>query len=386
MALQPIKGANTQHFYVHESVVGETPTSPVWKALRFTGGIPTVAKDSLVSNELDGSRETSSVRTGNEQVSGEISVEFSLESQDDILAGAMTSSWVSGISQLGVGVAVSASAKTFTRSTGSFTGDGVEVGDLIAFIDLDGDNSLPFIVTSVSATVVTGAAIPHSLNDQAESPTEYKTGASLGTGNLCATFSILTWMKGTCGSPDYYIITRGCEFSGFTMEMSVNSFVTGSLPMIGRTQSIISSPPAGSTFDLNFYADPFASVDVTVFDGQESLRCDSLTVNNDNAASAQVELGNTTFVERGRAANTFSISGKLYDMTMIQKFLDETQVEITAIMSGKSGAMSVAMKRARLTGVTPEISGAESITQSIEGQATGNAMQSSIVIQRIIYT
>ena len=33
----------------------------------------------------------------------------------------------------------------------------------------------------------------------------------------------------------------------------------------------------------------------------------------------------------------------------------------------------------------PEIGGPESITLSLEGQATGNPMQSSIVIQRIAY-
>lgn len=47
--------------------------------------------------------------------------------------------------------------------------------------------------------------------------------------------------------------------------------------------------------------------------------------------------------------------------------------------------MSISLKRAELTAVTPEIGGAESVTQSIEGQATGNSSQSSIVIQRIVY-
>ena len=72
-------------------------------------------------------------------------------------------------------------------------------------------------------------------------------------------------------------------------------------------------------------------------------------------------------------------------MAMIQKFINETQVEINSILSGVKGAMSISMKRAELTAVTPEIGGAESVTQSIEGQATGNSQQSSIVIQRLVY-
>lgn len=384
----PYKGANTAQFYVAETTPGVTPASPVWSPLRNTGGIPATTRDALVSNELDGSRETSSIRTGNKQITGEYAIELSSRSQDDLLAGAMTSSWQAGVSGIGVSVAVDATAKTYTRSTGSYITDGVEVGDLIAFPDLSGNNSKPFIATAVTATVVTGAGIQAVLTTAAAATTDYFTGDKLETGNLCKTYSVLTWLKGQCGGADSFIVTRGVEFSGFTIEQAVNAMVTGSLPFIGLSQEVLTSPPTGSDFStVTFDAEPFASVDVSVFDGISPLRCDTLTITNDNGASAQFELGNQSvaFVERGRAANTFSIAGKLYDMSMIAKFINETQVEINSILSGISGAMSFSLKRAELTAVTPEIGGPESITQSIEGQATGNSTLSSIVIQRIEY-
>lgn len=384
----PYKGANTAQFYVAETTPGVTPTSPVWSPLRNTGGIPATTRDALVSNELDGSRETSSIRTGNKQITGEYAIELSSRSQDDLLAGAMTSSWQAGVSGVGVSVAVDATAKTYTRTTGSYITDGVEVGDLIAFPDLAGNNSKPFIATAVTATVVTGAGIQAVLTTAVAATTDFMTGDKLETGNLCKTYSVLTWLKGQCGGADSYIVTRGVEFSGFTIEQAVNAMVTGSLPFIGLSQEVLTAPPTGSDFStVTFDAEPFASVDVSVFDGISPLRCDTLTITNDNGASAQFELGNQSvaFVERGRAANTFSIAGKLYDMTMIAKFINETQVEINSILSGVSGAMSFSLKRAELTAVTPEIGGPESITQSIEGQATGNSTLSSIVIQRIEY-
>ena len=386
--VQPYKGALTAQFYVAETTPGVTPTSPVWSPLRNTGGVPAITRDALTSNELDGSRETSFIRTGNKQVSGEYAIELSSRSQDDFLAGAMTSSWIAGITGTAVDVAVDAGAKTFTRSAGNFLTDGVEVGDLIRFADLPGNNGLPFIVTSVNDTVVAGAAIQYPLTTAAAAETDYATGDKLETGNLCKTFSILTWFKGQCGNPDSYVITRGVEISGFTIEQAVNAMVTGSFPFIGMSQEILTAPPAGSDFSqITFDAEPFSSVDVSVFDGIQPLKCDTLTFTNDNGASAQFELGNSSvaFIERGRAVNTFSIAGKLYDMAMIQKFINETQVEINSILSGVKGAMSISMKRAELTAVTPEIGGAESVTQSIEGQATGNSQQSSIVIQRLVY-
>ena len=54
-------------------------------------------------------------------------------------------------------------------------------------------------------------------------------------------------------------------------------------------------------------------------------------------------------------------------------------------IENQGGAMSFTLKRAELTSATPEIGGPESVTLTLEGQSTGNAVQSSIVIQRIAY-
>lgn len=385
--LQPYKGANTAQFYVAELTPGVTPTSPSWSPLRNTGGIPAVTRDALVSNELDGSREVSSIRTGNKQVAGEYSIELSASSQDELLAGAMTSSWQAGSTVAGLTIDVAASAKTFTRSVGDFT-TAVEVGDLVRFPGLAGGNGLPFIVTAVTPLVITGAAINHTLTDETAATSGLVVADKLETGNLCKTFSVLTWFKGTCGGADSYLLTKGVEFSGFTIEQAVNAMVTGSFPFIGLSQEVLSTPPAGSTFTVNFSAQPFASVDVSAFNGTAPLKLiDTFTITNDNAASAQFELGNSSvaFVERGRAANTFSLAGKLYDTALLNLFLNETQIDLTSILAGPDGAMSFTLKRAELTAATPEIGGPESVTLSLEGQATGNSIQSSIVIQRLSY-
>lgn len=386
--LQPYKGANTAQFYVVEATPGVTPTSPIWSPLRNTGGIPAVTRDALVSNELDGSRETSSIRTGNKQVAGEYAIELSAESQDELLAGAMTSNWQAGATVAGLTIDVNAAGKTFTRSAGDFTTD-VEIGDLVRFPGLTGDNSKPFIVTAVSALVVTGGAIPHTLTDETDVTSALVVGDKLETGNLCKTFSVLTWMKGRCGGADSFLLTKGVEFTGFTIEQAVNAAVTGSFPFIGLSQEILTAPPAGSDFSqVTFPSDYFASVDVSAFNGTAPMRLiNTFTITNDNGASAQFELGNSSvaFVERGRAANTFSLAGQLYDMSLVNLFLNETQIELTSILSGLDGAMSFTLKRAEITAATPEIGGPESITITVEGQATGNSSLSSIVIQRIAY-
>lgn len=387
MALQPFRGSTTAQFYVVETTPGVTPTSPSWKPLRSTSGIPSVTRDAIVSSELGNGREVNSVRTGNEQVAGEYAIELSQSSQDDFLAAAMTSDWVTGAINVGLEIAVDSGAKTFTRTAGDFTTQ-TEVGDLVYFPSLTGDNAKPFFVTAVTALVVTGAGINHTLTTESGVTTDFTVADKLRTGNLCKSVSILTWFKGKCGNPDGYIITRGVEFSGFNIEQAVNAMVTGAFPFIGLSQEILSAPPAGSTFTSTFAADPFSSVDVAAFDGQATLKLvDTFTITNDNEASAMFELGNraVAFVERGRANNTFSLAGKLYDLSMLDKFLNETDVEISSILSGPSGAMSFSLHNARMTAATPEIGGAESVTLSIEGQATGSELESSITIQRLVY-
>ena len=382
MATQPYKGATTAQFYVPEVTQGVTPANPSWRPLRSTSGIPSVTRDALVSAELDGGREVSAIRTGNEQVTGEYAIELSQQSQDDLLACAMTSDWVAGSTIASQAITVDASLKTFTGA--GFT---AAVGDLVAFPSLTGNNAKPFIVTAASATVITGGGINHTLTTETED-SALIIADTLETGNLCKSISILTWFKGKCGNPDAFVLTKGVEVTGFTIEQAVNAMVTGSFPFIGLSQEVLSALPAGSTFTTVYGTDPFASVDVTAFDGSAPLKLiDTFTISNDNETSAQFELGNraVAFVERGRANNTFSLAGKLYDLTMLGKFIAETDVTLNSILSGQSGAMSFTLRNAKLTAATPEIGGAESVTLSLEGQATGTPQQSSITIQRIVY-
>jgi hypothetical protein len=383
----PFTGANTSHYYVVETVAGTTPATPAWTQIRNTGGLPTIIKDALQSNELNGSREVTSVRVGNEQAQGEYSVELSQTSQDELIANAMTSDWVAGLAETAVEITVADTGKTFTRTAGSFIADGVLVGDLIYFAGLTGNNARPFIATTVTATVVTGAGITLPLTDETVT-TDYDTADKIGTGSLCKTVSILTWFKGKCGTVDEYLITRGVEFSGFSYEIGVNSQVTGTFPLLGRTQEILAAPPAGSTFNPDSTTRPYAGVDGKVLiDNSVKAFITSATITNDNSASAQFELGSksTSFVERGNAANTISASAFMENTDLITQFINEVETNFVVVLTGVDGAMSFSLPRTFITAATPEIGGPTSITQTIEGTGVGTSTQSSLVVQRLTF-
>lgn len=385
MSGSPFTGSNTSHYYVTEVTPGVTPTSPLWTKIRNTGGVPTIIKDALISDELDDSREITGVRVGNEQAQGEYSVELSQTSQDTLIANAMSSTWVSGLALTTVEVTVDDVAKTFTRTAGSYISDGVLVGDLVRFNDLTGDNAKPFIATAVTATVITGIAITHTLTAETVT-TDIDSGDKIGTGSLCPTVSILTWYRGRCGTIDKYVLTKGVEFTGFSFEVAVNAQVTGSFPLLGRMQTFADTPPAGSTFAADLTTRAFAGVDGKVLvDETIEAFITSSSLTNDNEASAQFELGNkaVSFVERGRATNTVSMSGFMANTDLIQRFNNETETAVYIVLNGLDGAMSFTYPRVFLTAATPDIGGAASITQSLEGTAVGTKTQSSLTIQRL---
>jgi hypothetical protein len=380
----PFAGAMSSTYYVEEITPNVTPTNPAWIKLRSTGGIPTIAKDTLQSEELDESREIKSIRTGNESATGEYSIELSHGSHDDLLANAMSSSWVGGFAGSALSVTVADVGKIFTRAAGSFISDGVEVGDLVQFSGLTGNNAIPFIVTTVSALAIAGTGITKTLVDETAT-TDYATGDKLGTGNECKTVSILTWLKGKCGTVDTYILTTGVEFTGWSLEVAVNATVTASLPLIGRGQSESATPPAGSTF-TETTTRPYVAVDSKVIEsGIVQGGVTSVSFSNENNASPQYELGSksVSFIERGTANNTVSASMFMFDTELLNKFLNESIIGIHVILNHPDGgAMSFSTPRTVLTEVTPELS-ATSMTQSVSGTAIGSKLQSSIVIQRL---
>lgn len=385
--ITPFSGAKTEHWYVAEATAGITPAAPVWTKIRNTGFVPSLSKDPTISNELDGSRENTNVRTGSKQVTGEIPVLLSQTSQDELIAGAMTSQWVTGVTGLALDITVDDASKTFTRATGDFVSDGVLVGDTAYFADLTGNNSKPFTVTAVTATEITAAGITLTLVDETET-TDYRTADKIGTGSLCKSVSILTKFTGECGTSTAYQIATGVQFTGFSYEIAVNADITGSFPFIGKNLTTIASPPAGSTYTTELTTRAYHGVDGKVLsDNVVQALFTSATITNDNAASAQYELGSneTAFIERGNATNTISVSAFMYDNAMIERFVNEDETSFTVILVGIDGAMSFTLPKTFITAATPEIGGATSITQTVEATGTGNSNESSIIVQRLTY-
>lgn len=88
--------------YIQETVYGQTPANPVFKALRHTGTTLGMSRETLQSEELRSDRMIPDVRGGAQQVGGDIEFELSYGSFDDILAGVLCGDWTAGGGGTGV--------------------------------------------------------------------------------------------------------------------------------------------------------------------------------------------------------------------------------------------------------------------------------------------
>lgn len=86
---------------VEESVFGTTPANPVFIPLRHTSTTLGLSKDAIQSEELRADRQNPEPRHGNDSVGGDVSVEISYGSFDDLLEAVLCGTWTGDALDLG---------------------------------------------------------------------------------------------------------------------------------------------------------------------------------------------------------------------------------------------------------------------------------------------
>jgi len=380
----PATGSNSSVYYVKEDVCGVTPENPIFKLLRRTSGNMQLTKDTLESNELDGKRDRSDVRLGQNQATGDFGIEMSFTSHDDFYAAAIGGEFTAGQAQAGLNITVDEVAKTFTADSGDFT-LAYAVGDLVSFAGLTGNNAKPFVATEVTALVITGANLPDGYLTAETGASDAQGASKAVIDDVCTSFTILENYPDLEGGPDIYTITRGVKVTGWSFTLAVNANNTGSFTMLGLNQEVNALLPAGATFEDINKTEVYSGVDGTIYEGGAVLGYVNSADNSlDTEASAQFALGDdfASFIEQGRVLSTVTLGTFFTSYTLLEKFINETPSSIDLLMESKDGTMVFSYPRVRYTSGTPDVSGPGSITQSLEAlpvqTVTGG---SSLVIQ-----
>ena len=87
--------------YVAEASYGVTPTTPAFKPIRHTGTTLALTKEGLQSEEIRNDRQIADFRHGAFQTGGDINVELSYGSFDELLEAVLCGTWAAGTPVLG---------------------------------------------------------------------------------------------------------------------------------------------------------------------------------------------------------------------------------------------------------------------------------------------
>jgi len=88
--------------YIEESVYGVTPATPTFKPVRHTSCTLALSKNSSQSNELRPDRQVADLRHGAYQVGGDVGIELSTSSFDDLIEAVMGGTWAANVLLAGV--------------------------------------------------------------------------------------------------------------------------------------------------------------------------------------------------------------------------------------------------------------------------------------------
>ncbi|HBL31849.1 MAG TPA: hypothetical protein DD490_33925, partial [Acidobacteria bacterium] len=107
--------------YAEETNWGVTPSGPL-KELRWTGESLALTTTSEVSAEVRADRQVPDVvRTGVE-IQGDVNIELSFGAFDDLLEGALLSSWSAPLALSGTNISADASDNSINSASGGLSG------------------------------------------------------------------------------------------------------------------------------------------------------------------------------------------------------------------------------------------------------------------------
>ena len=90
-------GSRHDMAYVAENTFGTTPTTPTFTPIRHTGTTIGLSKDAIESEELRQDRQIANYRHGNKSVAGDVNIELSYGTFDDLLEATLAGTWATNV-------------------------------------------------------------------------------------------------------------------------------------------------------------------------------------------------------------------------------------------------------------------------------------------------
>lgn len=336
-----------------EEDVTSAPGAGSAKITRRVSSQLELQKDTYQSNEILSSRQLVDYRHGGRRVIGGVSGEYSPATYFEWIEAALRGTAVSAITLTQVGLTSLAADSTlskFTAAAGDPVALGLRVGHIIRLTGMTqtANNDKNFLITGFSGTSNRVIAVsPAPVTEAADTSFSLvRTGKDImvpTTGHVSRKFAL----EHNYQDIDLTELFTECRIAGFNMQLPATGIATFDTSVMGRNKLVY----AGS--DSPYFTSPAAATTTGTFQAVNgSLLVDgslvgvvtglniSLSLNPSGPAVIGQNFAPEIFL--GKANVTGQVTAFLKDGTLLNDFIDETEISIQAFLKTTSAANSPA--------------------------------------------
>ena len=326
--------------FKEETVFGTVPAgNPAIDDLRFTGETLAQETTSVESAEIRDDRQISDVIRTSIQAGGDVNFEMSYDAYDEFLAAALQSAAWSSAVTVGPAATISATAPDQIDDSGSGMGS-ITAGSWIrisGFTTTGLVNNTFFKVLTAAAGALTTYQQTVATKAASDSVTIVQ-GAQITNDTTITTYSI---EKTYTDLSNEFAVYSGMAIETFTLEMALESIITGTFGFMGKTEVSAAATygsgtnNAAPTNDVMNVVDDILDIQLDYADHSATQFTIELTNNLRN----RLELGELGAVSQGagKCKVTGTLQAYFEDSTNIDKYLGDTPVSLTVILQDGGG-------------------------------------------------
>ena len=185
-------------------------------------------------------------------------------------------------------------------------------------------------------------------------------------------------------------VFTGCMVNSFSLNIPANAMVTGSFGIVGKagtySGSALDAEPTGSQTESPFdsFTGTLKSGDANS-GGADIATITSVDISVENGLEAAFVVGSDTTpqITPGRCNITGSVSAYFEDLTLLNRFINETESMLELKLGGATKNYTILLPRIKYSGGDNGVSGEGPLMLNMPFQAIAHATDATIKITRV---
>jgi len=337
--------------YVVESTFGVTPSGPpTLKDVRYTGESLAQNTQNVLSNEIRSDRQNVDVIRTSISAAGDINFELSYGAFDDWFAALLFSAgWSTPITIGPLTTLSTTSPSTITRSSGSFTADGLLVGQWIEVTGFaTAANNGYFKLATVGTTTLTIAQATLTTEAVGASVTIIQ-GAQVVNGTTFATYAI---EKKFTDLSNEFAMYNGMGIQSMSLNTQADQIITGAFSFMGKKETSAAATAGTGTNTAAATGIVMNGVDhASGFENNVSVGLVSLSINIANNLRNRLQIGTLGPISIG--AGSIDVTGTLQmyftTQALMNKYLANTASKVALVFNDGTSAYVIEFPQIKFT-------------------------------------